>query len=469
MIAHRWFVPAVVFVVCWTLTTHGKFSVTGDEPHYLSVTQSLWADHDLDVRNNYDTAQTQRFGVDNLEPLQHIREAPDGRLLPVHDIGLSVALLPIYAAATSISDVSSPAVLQRFRMSRGLFAYSLISLFMIVLTTIAAVITRAALIADDTAPTRASVVTLAIWLSPPVLSHSFLIFPEPVALLVTAFVLRVAIAARERLRPLPFVAVTLALGMLPWCHRKYAPYALILFVILLWRHRAAVIKWPIGLQVGCAAAFVIPQVALLWWTWSSWGDIGGPLMFDRLPLSWSVLRVGAVGLLVDRENGLFVWAPLLLALPAAWAVRFPRDAIWLIPASTLFAVSAAHDQWWAGFSPAGRFLVPLAPIFALVLARALDHVLLRRVFYLLLIPQAVVTAWGWQQPRALWPRGDGQNRVLAGVLGSWDGVQAALPSLRAAEPEMWQALIMLAVIIVANAAIWMALRHTRHGRRGAPG
>src|SRR5688500_8970380 len=98
MVAHRWFVPAAVFVVCWTLTTHGKFSVSGDEPHYLSVVQSLTADHDLDLRNNYDAVQTRRFGVDNLDPQEHIRETPDGRLLSVRDIGLAVALLPIYVA-----------------------------------------------------------------------------------------------------------------------------------------------------------------------------------------------------------------------------------------------------------------------------------------------------------------------------------------------------------------------------------
>jgi hypothetical protein len=102
----------------------------------------------------------------------------------------------------------------------------------------------------------------------------------------------------------------------------------------------------------------VPQAALAWWTWSNWENIGGPLMLDRLPLSWGVFRVGAAGLLVDRENGLFVWAPLLLATPAAWAVRFSRDR-WLIPVTALFAASAAHDQWWGGFAPAGRFLVPL--------------------------------------------------------------------------------------------------------------
>ena len=43
----RW--PSVVIVLfIWTLTTHGKFTVSGDEPHYLIISESLLADGDLD-------------------------------------------------------------------------------------------------------------------------------------------------------------------------------------------------------------------------------------------------------------------------------------------------------------------------------------------------------------------------------------------------------------------------------------
>jgi hypothetical protein len=42
-------VPVAFFVVVWTLTTHGKFSNSGDEPHYLMVAESLVSDGDLDI------------------------------------------------------------------------------------------------------------------------------------------------------------------------------------------------------------------------------------------------------------------------------------------------------------------------------------------------------------------------------------------------------------------------------------
>ena len=37
-------VALVTFLFVWTLTTHGKYSAAGDEPHYLMITQSVVAD-----------------------------------------------------------------------------------------------------------------------------------------------------------------------------------------------------------------------------------------------------------------------------------------------------------------------------------------------------------------------------------------------------------------------------------------
>src|SRR5688500_20144122 len=42
--------------------------------------------------------------------------------------------------------------------------------------------------------------------------------------------------------------------------------------------------------------------------------------------------------------------------------------------------SAAHEQWWAGFSPAGRFLAPLVPIFASMMGSVVQHGGYRRAF-----------------------------------------------------------------------------------------
>src|SRR4030095_10350880 len=89
-----WPVPVVVFLVIWGLTTHGKFSLTGDEPHYLVMAESLRADGDLDLGNNYDPPASPPAP----EPVvieQHARLDRRGRLRSVHDPGVAMLLLPV--------------------------------------------------------------------------------------------------------------------------------------------------------------------------------------------------------------------------------------------------------------------------------------------------------------------------------------------------------------------------------------
>ena len=232
-----WLVPVVVALVCWALTTHGKYSDSGDEPHYLMVMQSLVTDGDLDLSNNYAEHQGRVFGADALAPGQHIESTLDGRMFPVHDIGLPVLLAPVYLLATHVSRLVSPSLLQGFRMTPGLFAYSIISLFMIAIASTAAAIARSALIETGIEAGLASGAVLVAWLSPPVLSNSFLVFPEVIALCVTAAALRVAVTRSAHVSRGALFAVALSLGCLPWFHRKYVIYGAALFVVVLWRLR----------------------------------------------------------------------------------------------------------------------------------------------------------------------------------------------------------------------------------------
>jgi hypothetical protein len=456
MVHHRWFVPAVVAIVCWSLTTHGKYSVSGDEPHYLMIAESLWRDGDLDLRNNYQENHGRRFGVEQLEPDLHALPARDGRLLSVHDLGLPLLLLPAYVGATAVAAQVPESTLRRFRMNQGLFAYSLLTLVMIGITATAAGLTRSALVAAGAAPALASATVLTLWLSPPLLSNSFLLFPEPVALLATAWALVVAT------RPALGVSQTLvfagALGLLPWFHRKFAVYAAALLLAVALVRRARHEGATSGVAAAALVIFSVPSIVLAFWMWSHWGHVGGALVLERAPFSLNALRNGSLGLLVDRENGLLVWAPVYLLLPLAWGCAWRRNWPWLLPALSLYILSAAHDLWWGGFSPAGRFLVPLVPLAAFVAVPALGVPLVRIVCLALIIPQAAISAYGWQYPRALWPQGDGENRVVGTLLSWLGGSDRVLPALRSAPAETGRALVMLVTVAAANLGMWLALR-----------
>jgi hypothetical protein len=246
---------------------------------------------------------------------------------------------------------------------------------------------------------------------------------------------------------------TTALGLLPWFHRKYSVYGFLLLLAVTWRQWAILVPERAVGWLAALACFLAPQVALMWWTWYYWGTFGGPLMLERAPFSADALRIGSLGLLVDLENGLFVWAPIYLFLPAAWVLARKPGAVWLAPIAALFLMSAAHDQWWGGFSPAARFLVPLVPIFALAAVGVVKHRVVRRLSVLLLLPQILISAYGWQYPRTLWPQGDGVNRVIGAMLRGVGLTDGFLPSLRSPHPETAMALGAVAAVAAANAVV----------------
>ena len=454
---------AAIFLLSWGLTTHGKYSATGDEPHYLMVAQSLWADGDLDVGNNYQQRDGALFGAAGLQPELHARTGRTGQILPVHDVGVPFVLLPVYVAATKLATIPSEAVLTRFRMNRGLFAYSLISLVMIALVMCAGAITINALGHAGVTERRAAGIVLVAWLSPPILSNSFLVFPEPFALLVTAWAVRewTAPPGPWRFRDSAFV---LALGVLPWMHRKYALYALVLLGIMLWRRRVAGLSRKT--QLRALTVFALPQLVLGFWTLHYWGNLTGPLALDGAPFSLSAFSHGAPGIWLDRENGLLWCAPVYALLPAAWWLRRSELAPWLLAVAALLIPAAAHDQWWGGFSPAARFLVPLIPVFCLAGAALLERRSTRYAAFALLVPQFFISAYGWQHPRALWPQGDGENRILSGLLHSLARADQWLPSFRTAPDHAWGSAV---VILLAVAALnVVVLRRVGQRAQAAP-
>jgi hypothetical protein len=442
----RLIVPAIIFAVVWGLTTHGKLSVTGDEPHYLLIAQSLIADRDLDLRNNYENDDARRFGAPGLQPELHARAARDGRLMPAHDIGLPVLLIPAYAAATTLAAHVPPAQIARLRMTRGLFAYSLISLAIVFVFCVSAAVTCAALRAKGISRLAAALLVVSVWLTAPVLSNAFLVFPEAIAIAVTSWSVYASSHKRAEWTASDWLLV-IALGCLPWAHRKYVFYAFALLGTLGWVRRGA------GLDRSVVARgvllFAIPQIALGMWTYHLWGNVAGPLAPGRLPFSWSGFGHGVIGTLGDRENGLFWWAPAYAMLPAAWCLGNRQDRVWAVALAALFLPGAAHDQWWGGFSPAGRFLVPAAPIVCLMCARPLVRSLrFRAICIALLLPQFAIAGYGWQRPRLLWPRGDAENRILEALAPRLD---AWAPSLRLMTEQAWRhAIELLAIVAAAN-------------------
>ena len=81
------------------------------------------------------------------------------------------------------------------------------------------------------------------------------------------------------------VLFALMLGLLPWLHRKYAPYGLALVFAVVWAHRIWLKNSSHRQLLTLAALYLLPQLLLIAFTWYVWGNVGGALMLERAPFS----------------------------------------------------------------------------------------------------------------------------------------------------------------------------------------
>lgn len=463
--SRRW-LAAIIFLFIWSLTTHGKYSASGDEPHYLIITHSIVVDHDIDLLNNYNADDGRLFGHGGLPMGLHALPAKTGQTISIHDMGLAVFLVPIYVVAREVAGVTSEALLRRFRMDRGLFTYSIVGLFLIGMTTWGMVLLARGL--DALADARAVTwLVLIAAISPPILSHAFLVFPEVTALFVTAAVVWFSLKpdAPDDTSALRLLAV--ALGALPWTHHKYLLYVPGLVFVMLWH------RWPLirGLSTRNAAAalalFLVPQIGLHVWTWYEWGTLGGALTTDGAPFSMAALKAGAVGLWIDRQSGLLAYAPIYWLLPACVALTWKRSWPFLVPAVLLYLPAAALViGWWAGFAPAARYLVPAMPLLLVPMAAALRHKQIRWTLSGIAVLQLVLDATLWQHPRNLWPATEGNPALEAlGIPGRI--YERFLPAIQQSDVGTSSLIVGLALAFITAAHVLLVRRSVAR-RRGRP-
>jgi hypothetical protein len=305
-----------------------------------------------------------------------------------------------------------------------------------------------------TTPGRAAAIVLLVGLSPPVLSLSFLIFPEAFGFVVACGVVWWTFEEEPRTTQTSFLA--LALGLLPWCHRKYSLLVLACAAVMLIRNPRFLRQRSSGELAVLAALFIVPQALLHLWTLRTWGTLGGPQMMEGLPFTLSGAPRGMFGLLFDRQYGLVADAPWYFLLPAAWVLAGRRAAVFLIPTFALYVPMASFVVWWGGFSTAARYLVPVLPFCAVALAFALENAVFRRAVAFAACLQLPITAYAWQHPRSLWPT-DIANPLLEALGPLGREYESALPALMNNGPLL-RAVEVAAVAVAINllliASVW---------------
>jgi hypothetical protein len=371
----------------------------GDEPHYLVIAHSLLADGDLQIENNHQRGDYRAFFGGTLRP-DYMTRGANGAIYSIHAPGLPVLLLPGYAAA-------------------GYRGALLIMCLIAALAALAVFELAEALTSRGTAWLTWAAVCLTV----PFVPHAWLLFPEtPGALLV-------AWAALWVWRPAPASAAAwlwrgAALGALPWLHTKFIVFSAIFAVALGIRLR----RQPRALA---ALALALGATIGLWlaYFYAIYGVFDPEAPYGDYTSQFVLLRNiprGLLGLLIDQKFGLLFYSPVyLLAIAGMWIAGGRRPLRWasavlVVTAAAFIASSARLHMWWGGSSAPARFLVPVLPCLAPMLALALHEArgLVARTLVLLWLPLSLgVALAGAARPARLllFSEPHGRARLLEAV------------------------------------------------------
>ena len=372
----------------------------GDEPHYLVITQSLLRDHDLAIENNHQRGDYHDYYAPDLSP-DFLRRGAGEVIYSIHAPGLPALLVPAFAVA-------------------GYWG-AVVTLCLFAALAATGVFVLAGMLAG---PAVAWATWAAVCLTVPFVPHAWLIFPEMPAAAVVAW------AAIWLYAPLPARARTwiwrgLALAVLPWLHTKFVVLlAVIVGALLLrvWRNsRAAVaLAWPVAASLGL----------WLFFFYRLYGELDPQAPYGDFPTLY--VRVaniprGVLGLLFDQKFGLLMYAPIyLVAIAGCWMMlRRPdarRLALALLAATIAFVASSTRmAMWWGGASAPARFLVPVLPLLAPMIAVALRQMRTagRATAALLLAISLLVAVDGvaWPRRAVLFSPPHGRAKIVEAMQG----------------------------------------------------
>ena len=323
-----------------TWDREGRARVTGDEPHYLIVSDAIVRDHSLDVRPAYERDHTSHriFGPNDWQ--NHVRFTPRG-VFSVHPLGISLLLAPAFGQFGLVGARLTMCLLA------GLIPFVLYG------------------IARNFAVPRTASAFLAcgISLSFPFLGAAGQVYPDLTAGLAYLAVFYWA-SGPGRLASSWYrvIATTLVLGALPWLHIKNAAAAVVLAAMsaaIIWKDRSGVRTTE---KCALLLAGTVCSIALL--------GLVNRVMFGSVLAAYAATSAAGaspaqawmifLGLHFDQAQGMFVQQPVLLIALLGIAPLAVRNPVLAAGAALSYLAillpNAFHDCWYGCYSFGGRFM-----------------------------------------------------------------------------------------------------------------
>jgi hypothetical protein len=239
-------------------------------------------------------------------------------------------------------------------------------------------------------------------LTPPFLFYFFQFYPEMVGALALALALR-ALLFRRWWTTATSAWMGLLLAFLPWLHQKFLPVWGVLALMAVGKVVGELVPlrsllWLIVPQIASAFLFALYNFA-----------ITGSARPDALYLAWGPAGVssarmgqGLLGLLLDARYGILPYVPIyLLAAGCLWLTTSgARRLGGAVPAMAAYYLTVASaDNWSGAVCNLGRYVMPVAPWAAALVAVALAVTGHRRGVVALALALA---AWTGLFAAALW-------------------------------------------------------------------
>ena len=230
-------------------------------------------------------------------------------------------------------------------------------------------------------PGLSAAVAFGFALTPPFVFFYYQFYPEMPGALALALLFR-ALAFGKPWRGAPGLGLGLVLAFLPWLHQKFLPVFGVLIVtaaFVAWRDRWSRSGWWLLLT---------PQVVSGLLTLFYNFGVTGCARPDALYLAWGPAGVttermgqGILGLLLDARFGILPYAPvfaLALAGLLLGGSAVKRLAVIFPAALVYYATVASADNWAGAVCNLGRYFMPVAPVFVVLVALAVAKVRSRR-------------------------------------------------------------------------------------------
>ena len=329
---------------------------TGDEPHYLVISQTLLLYHSLDVTRDYTHGDYKTFYLGPLGPFQHTSRNKWGNVLPLHSIGAPIFWLIPFALAGKTGT---------------LFFMSLVSLLVILNMYLL-------LVSLGIQEIYAFVTSLGVTLASPIWVFSHHNFVEPMAALLCIYSVRVLF--QQQLRTGDILGISAAIGILPWIHIRFALFEIVLcgflFARVYEKNRFGKIMPYLSALLPMLGLFLLFE-AYTAVVWGSLNPAANQIASGEGPFDSPIWR-GLLGLLLDQGSGLLTNFPIFLLLLGGiilalrkWFLRFNLLAL-LLSLPYLVTIASFHN-WDGAISPPARFLNVLVPLLAFYLALALQQ------------------------------------------------------------------------------------------------